>query len=196
LVPIDKPALRARLLAARKARPADEVESASEAIARRVLELPEVGAARVVALYQALPYEVSTRTLWHALAARGSRTVFPRMVKGSRLLAFGAADGDDDLQRGPMGIREPRPGRDVELADIDLFLVPGVAYDRSGFRLGYGGGYYDTTLARARDDAPRIGLCFEGELVDRLPAEAHDAPVDVVVTPAATIRSPGRRHRA
>jgi 5-formyltetrahydrofolate cyclo-ligase len=196
LEPIDKPSLRARLLAVRKARPADVVESASRAIAQRVLDLPEPGAVRVVALYQALPYEVSTRALWRALAARGLRTVFPRMVKGSRLLVFGAADGDDDLQPGPMGIREPRPGRDVELADIDLFFVPGVAYDRSGFRLGYGGGYYDTTLARARDDALRIGLCFDEELVERLPAEAHDAPVDAVVTEARTIRSPGRRHRA
>lgn len=187
---IDKPSLRARLVAARKGRDPGVVARASAAIAERVLALPLPAGARTVALYQALPYEVSTRALWEALAARDVRTVFPRMVKGSRLLVFGAADGDADLQAGPMGIREPRPGRDVPLADIDLFLVPGVAFDLSGFRMGYGGGYYDTTLARAREDARRIGLCFDEELLDRLPAETHDVPVDAVVTEARAISSP------
>ena len=161
-----------------------------------MIELPEVGAARTVALYQALPTEPGTGELWRALAARGVRTVFPRIVKGTRLLAFGAADGEADLLPGPMGIREPAPGRDVALDAIDLFVVPGVAFDLAGWRLGYGGGYYDTTLAHVREEAPRVGVCFDGELLESLPAEAHDAPVDVVVTDARTIRPHGRRHRA
>lgn len=172
------------------------MEPASAAIAARVLALPELCVARTVALYQALPSEPATAGLWHALAARGLRTVFPRIEKGTRVLVFGAADGEADLVRGPLGIRQPAPGRDVALDAIDVFVVPGVAFDLGGWRLGYGGGYYDTTLARARADAPRIGLCFDEELLERLPHEAHDAPVDVVVTDERTIRSPGRRQRA
>jgi 5-formyltetrahydrofolate cyclo-ligase len=95
-----------------------------------------------------------------------------------------------------MGILQPPPGRDVALADVDLFLVPGVGFDLAGRRLGYGGGYYDTTLARVRAEVPRVGLCFDEELLEGLPHEPHDAPVDVVVTELRTIRSPGRRHRA
>lgn len=192
----DKPSLRARLLAFRKARAPADVARASAAIARGVLALAELSGARTVALYQALPFEPDTTALWRELAGRGVHTVFPRIEKGSKVLHFGAADGDDDLRRGPMGIREPVPGREVPLAAIDLFLVPGVAFDLAGWRLGYGGGYYDATLAQVRDEAPRVGLCFDEELLERLPSEAHDAPVDVVVTDLRTIRSPGRRHRA
>jgi 5-formyltetrahydrofolate cyclo-ligase len=172
------------------------VQRASAAIAERVLGLPELDGVRVVALYQALPTEPATARLWRALGARGLRTVFPRIEKGTRVLVFGAADDERDLVRGPMGIPQPAPGRDVALEEIDVFLVPGVAFDRDGWRLGYGGGYYDTTLARVRASAPRVGLCFDAELVERLPSEGHDAQVDVVVTDSRTIRSPGRRHRA
>lgn len=154
-----------------------------------MLALSELDRARTVALYQPLPIEPDTLALWGALAHRGVRTVFPRIVKDTRLLAFGLADGEADLRPGPMGIREPAPERDVELASIELIIVPGVAFDLAGWRLGHGGGYYDTTLPRVAPAACRIGLCFDGELLESLPVEAHDAPVDIVVTEARTIRS-------
>jgi 5-formyltetrahydrofolate cyclo-ligase len=109
---------------------------------------------------------------------------------GERLELF-AIDGPGDLAVASFQLLEPSadvradPGRRVAPADVDLFIVPGVAFDRHGGRLGYGRGYYDRLLALARTGAGVFGLAFEAQLVERVPAAAHDIPMNAVITEAA-----------
>lgn len=181
--PFKRP-LRARLIAERRAVPADELASGSEAIVRRILELSEIEAAKVVTLYQPMKGELAVEPLWRALGARGVACLFPRVVKGSKVLAFGTADS---LAPGVLGIHEPAPGSERDLSEIDVFIVPGVGFDETGGRMGHGAGYYDTTLAAA-PRALRIGACLDRFLLPELPRESHDQPIDLLVTPTRTLR--------
>jgi 5-formyltetrahydrofolate cyclo-ligase len=177
-----KRALRARLLAARSAMPARERKAAGEALASKVLSLPEVVAARVVALYAGTGTEPPTLPLVTALAARGVTVLLPVLLPGDEL-AWGAYDGT--LVPGRHGLLEPsRAGR--SLSEAAVVVVPGVAYDASGRRLGRGGGSYDRCLVSVT--VPVAGLAFDGEVVEEVPVEPHDARVDVVVTPTRVLR--------
>ena len=186
----EKAALRRRLLEARRALEPTVLHRASEALATRIAALPAVREARTVALYQALRNEIEMQPLWRMLAAAGKQVLFPRVRAGTRVLAFAPVDDPGELSVGSLGIREPPPERDAPLSTIDVFVVPALGFDRQGLRLGRGGGYYDATLA-ARPEAFRIGPCLE--ILDRVPGEEHDQPVDLVITPAETIRTPRPR---
>jgi 5-formyltetrahydrofolate cyclo-ligase len=101
-------------------------------------------------------------------------------------LAFAAA-GPEDLIAGRFGLREPAlTAPPIDLGAIAAFVVPGLAFDRSGGRIGWGHGYYDATLAAAEPTALRIGLAFELQLIDRVPRDAHDVALHAVITEAAT----------
>jgi 5-formyltetrahydrofolate cyclo-ligase len=113
------------------------------------------------------------------------RVAYPRVVPGTRVLDF--AEGA--LASGAFGLLEPG-GPALALAEIAAFVIPGIAFSRDGGRIGWGRGYYDTTLAAARADALRIGLAFDCQLVADVPREAHDIGVDLVVTETASY---GRR---
>ncbi|WP_370323689.1 5-formyltetrahydrofolate cyclo-ligase [Euzebya sp.] len=130
-----------------------------------------------VGLYAALPAEVDLDPLVAPLRAGGVVVAYPR-VTGDRAMAFHAVDAPPAAP-GPWGVREPAAGaRTVER--LDLVVVPGLAYDRDGGRLGHGAGFYDRWLAEHRPLA--VGVCPEALLVDAVPVEAHDVRVDAVVT--------------
>ncbi len=177
-----KRALRAEMLAARLRIPLPEREAASRAVAEGVSSLPAFAAARTVALYPAMGAEVDTWEIAGRALAAGKRLAWPRIQPGALALAF-ATCLPGDLVPGPSGTREPPPGAPaVPLDEIDCLLVPGVAFDPRGYRLGRGRGHYDATLAALPRRATRIGLAFEAQLRAELPREAHDAPLDAVVT--------------
>lgn len=137
---------------------------------------------RAVAVYDAQPFEVPLADFIEELSGRGVHVVYPRVVKGSRELVFHEVDGDRWV-KGPFGIREPSPWAPTrEISDIDIFIVPGVAFSKSGQRLGRGGGYYDCTLARRGPQARTVGVTFDINLVSELPTDAHDVAVDFVAT--------------
>ncbi len=136
---------------------------------------------RAVAVYDAQPFEVPLAEFIVELSARGVQCVFPRVVKGTRELVFHAVA--EIWARGPAGIREPpsqSPRRALD--EIDVFLVPGVAFTRDGRRLGRGAGYYDSTLALRGPHAQTIGVAFECNVVGDLPTEPHDLRVDFLAT--------------
>lgn len=138
-----------------------------------------------VALYAAKGSEVATEALDRELRAGGWSVAYPRVVPQSRTLAFHEA-AIDELGVATFGLREPHVDAPaVPLAAISAFVIPGVGFDRGGGRIGWGRGYYDTTLADA-PDALRIGLAFECQIVDEVMREPHDALVHVVVTERAT----------
>ena len=182
-----KSALRERLLAVRAALPPAARESASRSIASRLASLPAWQRARTVVLHAALGAEVDTAELARIALAAGKRIAWPRVSTAGPAMEF-ACCALSELVPGPARALEPPPSAPlVPLDAVDLVVVPGVAFDTRGGRLGRGRGHYDATLSRLRPDAARVGLAFDEQVVDRVPTEPHDAPLDVVVTPSRLI---------
>ncbi len=182
--PTSKDALRAQMLERARAATPDERQADSRRIQSRVLALPAFAEAKVVALYAPFLTEPETALLFSGARAAGKVAVFPGYAEQGEPELREVRDLSD-LASGRHGFAHPRPGSPVQAAAVDLFVVPGVAFDREGNRLGRGGGYYDRLLAAARPGAVRVGLCFDPALVERAVPEAHDVPVDYVATPSA-----------
>ncbi len=187
---IAKSDLRARAKTARDAEPDRGPKEA--AIALRVEELPEYRRARVVASYVGVNSEVATRGLIEGRLARGEATAVVYRQDGD--LALCLIQSLDELAQASFGLWEPVPSvvadaeRHYAPEDVDLFLVPGLAFDPAGGRIGYGKGYYDRLLGAARPGAVFLALAFECQMVDQVPMSPRDVPVNLVVTERATYR--------
>ena len=181
----EKAALRARLLAARARLSAEQQAEAARAIRDTLLSRPEVQMAGTIAAYYSVGAEPDTRGLVYALWKRGSYVVLP-VLRADGDLDWASYEGPDSLVPGPRGLREPgEPPRGVDaVARADAVLVPALAVDQAGNRLGRGGGSYDRALARVGPLIPLIALIYDDELVDHVPAEPHDVPVRAAVSPA------------
>jgi 5-formyltetrahydrofolate cyclo-ligase len=186
---MQKPITRRTVLIKRDRMPEDERVTASNRIADEVMQLlARVPAGEVVALYAAKGTEVDTARIDAFARARGLRVVYPRIVDGGRRLDFHEVE-IESLVEGKFAIREPRADApSVELAVIGAFIIPGLAFDRAGGRIGWGRGYYDATLTAANPQALRIGLAFECQLVEAVARDPHDVPLHYVVTEAAVYR--------
>jgi len=178
-----KSELRRAVLTQRDALPLTERLRRSQAAAERFLALPEFVQARVVMLFVSFGSEIETRPIITAALAAGKRVVAPRADPQRRALTpCEVRDLDRDLAPGAHGIEEPRrhcPA--VDLAEIDVVAVPAVAWSEDGYRLGYGGGYYDRFLPKV-GRALAVGLGLELQVVPELPQGPHDQPVEVLVT--------------
>ena len=184
-----KLALRREVLARRDALPADVHAAASAAIAQKVAALPEFAAASAVLLTLAFRSEWNTRPLLDAALAASKTVVVPRVDRQTRMLELHSiADPDRDIVHGHLDIPEPLPTRPRVSRDaIDFVLVPGVAFDPEGRRLGYGGGYYDRLLPLLSPRAARVAGAFDIQIVERVPAAPHDVRVDAIVTESRTV---------
>jgi 5-formyltetrahydrofolate cyclo-ligase len=187
-VPEQKAVLRARLLAARSRLSAEQRAGAGRLIRDALLSRPEVQMAGTIAAYYSVGTEPDTRGLVYALWKRGTYVLLP-VLRGDGDLDWASYEGPDSLAPGPRGLREPaEPPRGVEaVARADAVLVPALAVDRAGRRLGRGGGSFDRALARVGPLIPLIALVYDDELIDHVPAEPHDVPVRAAVTPATGI---------
>jgi 5-formyltetrahydrofolate cyclo-ligase len=187
-----KAALRRELRARRDALEDRTREQATRAIEARLAASPALDSAHVVHCYFGIGSEVATEELIRGLLMRGQRVICPR-VKGQGTLDHLEVTDLDALVDGPMGLREPdvRWAEPADLAEVDVMLVPALGFDRRGSRLGYGGGYYDRAISdlRERGHATTIGLAFDMQVVDELPREAHDQPVDLIATETQMIVS-------
>ena len=180
----EKAALRARLLAARARLSADQRAAAGRAIRDALLDRPEVQMAGTIAAYYSIGAEPDTRGLVYALWKRGSYVLLPVLrVDGD--LDWASYEGPESLVPGPRGLREPSepPSGVGAVARADAVLVPALAVDRAGNRLGRGGGSFDRALARVSPLVPLIALVYDDEIVDRVPAEHHDVKVRAAVSP-------------
>lgn len=184
-----KPITRRTVLSRRDALTADARAAANEVIAERVdtlLATLPVGA--IVALYASKGSEVATDRMDASARARGLRVAYPRIVDGERRLVFGEV-AIETLVPGHFGLLEPAGDAPaIDLTSIAAFVVPGVAFDRNGGRVGWGRGYYDATLVAAAPGALRIGVAFDIQLMDQVPRDPHDALLHYVVTENATHR--------
>lgn len=183
----DKRRLRARVRALRDALPAGERDRASAAIAEGVLSLPEVARARAAMVFASFGSEVATGPIVEGLIGLGARVVLPR-VEGGDLVAIEYRPGDP-LVVAAFGMPEPAVAEVVDAADVDVAVTPGLAFDRRGYRVGYGGGFYDRFFAAAPSGLAKVGVCFDVQLVDEVPHGPLDVRVDVVVTDREVLRS-------
>jgi len=165
--------------------------AAEAAIARRVWTVPEIAAARTLLLFADLPEEVHTDTIAAEALRRGVTLVYPRTRVETRTMTLHRVAALADLRAGNYGIREPAPEQcaEVGMAEVEVALVPGLAWDRAGNRLGRGAGYYDRMFARPEWRGFRCGVFFAFQQVDAIPAEDWDLPMDAVVTDAEVWRA-------
>jgi 5-formyltetrahydrofolate cyclo-ligase len=180
-----------RAVLARRDRLAAETRGAlSRAIVERFWGLAEAAGARALLVSLSIGSEVPTRALVDDARRRGLRVAVPVTLTAERRLLPTELPDDDRLVAGPFGILEPRSDARVPVPvdRLDLVVVPGVAFDPQGNRLGWGAGYYDRLLAQVRADAPIVALAFECQIVPAIPPESHDVPVDVIVTEQRIIR--------
>jgi 5-formyltetrahydrofolate cyclo-ligase len=172
--------LRREILAARKLQTGSQIQSHSSAILESLVKLDAYRDSQVVALYYPFKNEVDLRPL---LTKCDKTFVFPKVVKKTRKLDFYKVSSVDDLNEGAYGIMEPQKDLEkVEIADIDLFAVPGVAFSELGERIGYGGGYYDSTLIHSSSGSVSVGIAFNIQLVKSGFSEEQDIPVDILIT--------------
>lgn len=158
---------------------AEELEALSRQATTRLLELAEVKAAHTVMLYCALPDEVQTLPLIRALKDEGKRILLPA-VTGATEMELRVYETDNDLRTGSFGIMEPAGRAFTKTEEIDVMIIPGMAFDAAGNRLGRGKGYYDRFLAMAHR-AYRIGVCFPFQMFDEIPAGEFDVKMDKVI---------------
>jgi 5,10-methenyltetrahydrofolate synthetase len=181
----EKAALRKRVLAARDAMNEADRAHASTVITRALTELPEYTRALAVAAYMSIGGEFATGEFVRRVLNDGKLLLLPRIDKSNRTLdLYMVADPVNNLRAGVWGIREPDPQVCLpgDVRSVDFVLVPGVAFDRRGNRLGYGGGYYDKLLASMPQRPARVAAAFALQIVDTIPHGANDIPVDCVVT--------------
>ncbi|WP_345743539.1 5-formyltetrahydrofolate cyclo-ligase [Streptomyces sp. ODS28] len=175
--------------------PGGEREAAADLLAQRALELPELASARTVAAYVSVGSEPGTRPLLDALHERGVHVLLPVLMSDNDL-DWGGYTGPESLEPAGRGLLEPsgpRFGPDA-VTQADVVLLPGLAVDGRGLRMGRGGGSYDRVLARI-EAGVRAGrtpvlavLLYDGEVLDEVPAEPHDRPVHAAVTPSGVRR--------
>lgn len=167
----------------RNAVSAAESERAGARAARALMDLDLAGRAARIALYAALPYEIPTRTLFDAVIAKSGAALLPRTTAPIGLEFF-AVERWEELHPGAFGVLEPRAdGIRVRLRPDDLVVVPGVAFDPAGYRLGHGKGYYDRAFAPELGDSPTlVGFAYEFQIVDAVPHDERDRQMDAIVT--------------
>jgi 5-formyltetrahydrofolate cyclo-ligase len=190
-----KAEMRKRLIAERDARPQAEREALAAALARAVESQPEFRAATSILATLAIGSEWNTRPLLERARAAGKRVVLPRIsAPPRRLELFEVPDLAADLKPGVWNIPEPDPDRcrRVQLTEIDFALVPALTVDLSGYRLGYGAGYFDGLLA-GRGVRPFCVIALPSDrIVESIPREGHDVPVDRVLDETGRVIQVGK----
>lgn len=186
-----KSELRRAAIGLRDALPRDARQQAAEAIAERPFPL-KVRAGTVVSGFMPLKSEINPLPLLRKLDALGALIALPVVVGRGKPLVMRRFTFGAPLEAGVWGIREPKP--EAEEVDPDILLVPLLAFDRAGYRVGYGGGYYDVTIdgLRRRKTVSAVGIAFAAQEVAKVPTTPHDARLDFVLTEREVIDLRGR----
>jgi len=195
MAPKNKSEMREVALKTRKALSREELQNLSDAVMKNVISSPEYKRSKVVASYVGKSGEVRTEGIIRQSLKLGMRVLVPVSRSEVTGLVFSELrDFDSELAPGRFGVLEPIRGhlRPVPLREADLILVPLVAWDDRGFRLGYGKGYFDRALAGAGMRSVTMGLGLEAQRVQRIPEERHDVPLMAVATEHGIIRIGGR----
>lgn len=175
-----KDKLREEMRAKRRALTTDEVKLSSEKIRDLLFTLDCVNNAKTVCTFLSAFKEPDTIGVVKQLWERKVKVIVPISDTETNTLSLSYIESMDDLTKGTYGISEPSVVKTADEKDIDVILVPGLAFDRHGGRMGFGKGYYDRLLETS--SAVKIGLCYDFQLFDTIPTESHDVPMDYIVT--------------
>ena len=168
--------------------PAEARRAASVAILARVCSMPAYVRANVVLAYMGFGTEIETNAFFERIVNDGKTAVLPRVDRASQSLRLHSARSASELLTSKWGIREPRTDAPaVSIDAVDFVLMPGVAFDRGGNRLGYGRGYYDKLLSAANPALARVAAAFACQVVKRVPVGSHDKKVQCIFTEKETI---------
>lgn len=180
-ISIQKSALRKLMQNELRSMDVEEVKAKSEAACLKILEHPAYKLSKLIFCYRAITHEADTEDIINKAISDGKRIAYPYVLGNSRMVALEPADSDA-WETGVLGLKMPNPARSKLIApeDLDLVIVPGLAFDVNGGRLGRGAGYYDRFLKKT--GAVRIGFCFSFQVVEQVPLEAHDALMQSLVT--------------
>ncbi len=163
-------------------------ESASSVIAHKLLQLEGISSSRTILLYHSLPDEVSTHYMikyLHSIEGGSKRIILP-VVEGEYLTL--KEYNPIEMEYGYRNIMEPQGGKDVDPSEIELAVIPGVAFDSNCNRMGRGKGFYDKLLPYLK--CPKIGLGYDFQIVEQIPCCNHDIPLNMVITESATYCRP------
>jgi 5-formyltetrahydrofolate cyclo-ligase len=189
----EKKVIRANVLAARDAMAADVRAIASTRVCDAIIASTPYQNAAIILAYINFGTELSTESVINHALANGKTLVLPRVDKETQQLQLHRVHRLDDLITGGWGIREPRADAEIiSPNEIDFILVPGVAFDHAGFRIGYGKGFYDKLLSPVNPlsvdpISTRLSAAFDCQIIDAVPNEAHDQRVDIIITPTQKI---------
>lgn len=189
-----KRALRAELRERRQLLSDAQREAAASGIAAQLDALVDEHGARSVSCFLSTTTEPETRAFVRDAVARGIRVLLP-ITRADGLLDWAVADEVGEISEGLYGLPEPTGEvlGPIAVNDVDLMIIPAAAIDRAGTRLGWGRGYFDKTIGSMEKCPPVYAVIYDSEVLDSLPREVHDQPVDGIVTPTQTIRlSPAR----
>lgn len=176
---MDKKSLRTQISARKKELTPLQMEAASQSLAEQLFAHPLYQAASAVYGYLSFNQEVRTAPILRRAQRDGKRVAVPKITNG--IMRFYWLDDLDAVAPGFYGICEPGPDAEEAEADEALVLMPGLAFDRHGYRVGYGGGYYDRYLSR-HPEHPTLALCYDFQIVDEVPVDEHDIPVGILLT--------------
>jgi 5-formyltetrahydrofolate cyclo-ligase len=186
-----KKEFRKKVLDLRNNQDINSVDHNSKLIIQKLLNMDEVKKAKTIMTYLDFNNEVKTDKLINTLIYLDKKVLIPiTILKEKKLIPSEIRNLDSELKIGTFGIREPMEQfiRPVDNKEIDLVIVPGVAYDENGYRLGYGGGFYDRFLQTLRDDVTTVGVAFDLQIFDNIPKEPHDAQLDYIITQSKILK--------
>lgn len=182
-----KRSLRRTMLVHRRSLSEQQFRSASRLIQQAFLATKEFCQARTIAVYASIHNEVDTGLIVQTALETGKQVVFP-VVEEHRLL-FRQVKADSSMECGAFGILEPCSDcREFLPEQVDTFVLPGIAFDLKGERIGYGKGFYDKTLHRLEGQGRLVGLCYDFQLVEEIVGEPHDVKMDLIITEKRVVR--------
>jgi 5-formyltetrahydrofolate cyclo-ligase len=177
--------IRKAILAKRRSLSVTDCLKKSHMIKEKLFNMPELKGSAKVLFYMGLPKEVQTKDMAREAIALGKEVILPRIVpSGDTLMLSEVKDIDSELEKGLFGILEPKEEffRPVALAEVNLVILPGVAFDLMGHRIGFGKGFYDKLLSTANDSIFPVGLAFDFQIIPEIPVLRHDVKVRKIIT--------------
>jgi 5-formyltetrahydrofolate cyclo-ligase len=185
-----KKKLKARILKKRDALKPIQRAAMSVAICESLITRKAYHQAKTVAVFVTYQSEVNTLPIIQDIIHKGKVPAVPRITGKGKMEFYKIADPDNDLVPGTYGIREPKKGlRKVKAEDIDLLVTPGAVFDNRGYRVGYGGGYYDRFIPKMNEGTPVISLAYDLQIIDMVPNESFDKKVNMIITEKRVIRT-------
>jgi 5-formyltetrahydrofolate cyclo-ligase len=178
-----KSSLRAHFLELLRKQGSQERQDKSHRIAEQLFALPAFQKANTVLFYASMPGEVETFAMITRAIQLKKRVALPVILRDQRNMIPTLTDSIEDLHSGPYNIRQPRldASKSLDVHTLDAVIVPGLAFDKANNRLGRGAGYYDRFLSGLPQTTAKIGIAFDFQMVDCLPTEEHDVPLDLII---------------